>query len=159
MEIEGYGSKAVVPTAIFDSEYFAENYHYDGNDLGAIIDGDKTTFKLWAPTASKVVLNLFTAGNDSEVYKNVEMVKGDKGVWSHTENCGHGTYYNYTVTTSVVVRCRYLVPPLLHIEDTLRYLVLCEWQGRGRCYSLYRLCLLLWLLVFLVLWIFFYHQM
>ena len=99
--IEGYGEKAVVPTDIFDSEYFAENYHYDGNDLGAIIDGDNTTFKVWAPTASKVVLNLFEKGNGTDAYKTVEMVRGEKGVWSHTEACGHGTYYTYTVTTSV----------------------------------------------------------
>ena len=101
VEIEGYGSKAVVPTGIFDSEFFANIYHYDGDDLGAHISGDKTTFKVWAPTASKVVLNLFTAGNGVDAYKTVEMVKGDKGVWSHTEDCGHGTYYTYTVTTSV----------------------------------------------------------
>ena len=101
IEIEGYGSKAVVPTGIFDSDYFAENFHYDGNDLGAVINGENTTFKVWAPTASKVVLNLFTAGDKVDAYKNVEMVKGDKGVWSHTEACGHGTYYTYTVTTSV----------------------------------------------------------
>lgn len=44
-EIEGYGAKNVLPTGIFDSEYFAENYHYDGNDLGAIIDGNNTTFR------------------------------------------------------------------------------------------------------------------
>ena len=99
--IEGYGEKAVVPTGIFDSDYFAENFHYDGDDLGAIIDGDNTTFKVWAPTASKVVLNLFTEGNGVDAYKTVEMVKGDKGVWSHTEACGHGTYYTYSVTTSV----------------------------------------------------------
>ena len=101
VQIEGYGSKAVVPTDIFDSEYFADTYHYDGDDLGAVINGDSTTFKVWAPTASKVVLNLFTAGNGVDAYKTVEMVKGDKGVWSHTEACGHGTYYTYTVTTSV----------------------------------------------------------
>ena len=99
--IEGYGEKAVVPTGIFDSDYFAENFHYDGDDLGAIIDGDNTTFKVWAPTASKVVLNLFTVGNGVDAYKTVEMVKGDKGVWSHTEACGHGTYYTYSVKTSV----------------------------------------------------------
>ena len=99
--IEGYGEKAVVPTSIFDSEYFIENYTYDGDDLGAIINGDKTTFKVWAPTASKVVLNLFTSGNEGSAYKNVDMVKGDRGVWSYTESCGHGTYYTYTVTTSV----------------------------------------------------------
>ena len=99
--IEGYGERKVLPIGIFDSEWFAENYHYDGDDLGAVISGDKTTFKVWAPTASKVVLNLFTKGNGTDAYKTVEMVKGDKGVWSHTEACGHGTYYTYSVTTSV----------------------------------------------------------
>ena len=99
--IEGYGEKAVVPTSIFDSEYFIENYTYDGDDLGAIINGDKTTFKVWAPTASKVVLNLFTSGHEGSAYKSVDMVKGDRGVWSYTESCGHGSYYTYTVTTSV----------------------------------------------------------
>jgi len=87
-------------TEYFDSPDFADNYHYDGKDLGAVIADDKTTFKLWAPTASKVVLNLFTAGNGVEAYQHVEMEKGDKGVWSHTEDCGHGTYYTYTVTTT-----------------------------------------------------------
>ena len=99
--IEGYGEKAVVPTSIFDSDYFIENYTYDGDDLGAVINGDSTTFKVWAPTASKVVLNLFSAGNGGSAYKSVDMTKGAKGVWSHTESCGHGTYYTYTVTTSV----------------------------------------------------------
>ena len=99
--IEGYGEKTVIPMGIFDSKYFADNYHYDGDDLGAVINGDNTTFKVWAPTASKVVLNLYEMGNGVEAYKNVEMTKGDKGVWSHTEACGHGTYYTYTVTTAV----------------------------------------------------------
>ena len=101
VEIEGYGAKAVVPTTIFDSDYFAENYHYDGKDLGSVINGDSTTFKVWAPTASKVVLNLYSDGHGDTLIKNVDMVRGEKGVWSHTEKCGHGTYYTYTVTTSV----------------------------------------------------------
>ena len=99
--IEGYGEKAVVPTSVFDSKYFIENYTYDGDDLGAVINGNNTTFKVWAPTASKVVLNLFTSGHEGNAYKSVDMTKGDRGVWSYTENCGHGTYYTYTVTTSV----------------------------------------------------------
>ena len=99
--LNGFGEKAVVPIDIFDSQYFADNYHYDGSDLGAVIKGGNTTFKVWAPTASKVVLNLFEKGDGVDAYKNVEMVKGDKGVWSHTEPCGHGTYYTYTVTTAV----------------------------------------------------------
>lgn len=98
--IEGYGETNVVPTGIFDSQYFADNYHYDGTDLGAVLNGSSTTFKVWAPTASKVVLNLFEAGDGVDAYKSVEMVRGEKGVWSYTETCGHGTYYTYTVTTS-----------------------------------------------------------
>ena len=101
VSIEGYGEQTVLPIDIFDSEYFAENYHYDGSDLGAVINGDTTTFKVWAPTASKVVLNLFDNGTDGAAYKSVDMVMGEKGVWSHTEACGHGTYYTYSVTTAV----------------------------------------------------------
>ena len=101
VSLEGFGEKIVIPTDIFDSQFFADNYHYEGNDLGAVINGDSTTFKVWAPTASKVVLNLFETGDGTAAYKNVEMVLGDKGVWSHTESCGHGTYYTYTITTAV----------------------------------------------------------
>ncbi|MBQ4563104.1 MAG: type I pullulanase, partial [Lachnospiraceae bacterium] len=54
-----------------------------------------------APTASKVVLNLFEAGDGVDAYKSVEMVRGEKGVWEHAEACGHGTYYTYSVTTAV----------------------------------------------------------
>ncbi|MBE6977320.1 MAG: type I pullulanase [Ruminococcaceae bacterium] len=100
IEIEGYGRKAVMPTRVFDSQEFIDNYTYDGDDLGPVIRGDNTTFKVWAPTASKVVLNLFEAGNGGSAYKTVEMVRGEKGVWEHTEPCGHGTYYTYSVTTA-----------------------------------------------------------
>ncbi len=101
VEIEGYGSKPVVPTSVFDSERFISEYTYDGDDLGAVINGENTTFKVWAPTASKVVLDLYEKGNGVDAYKSVDMTKGEKGVWEYTEKCGHGTYYTYTVTTSV----------------------------------------------------------
>ncbi len=99
--IEGIGERLAVPTRIFDSEYFKNNFHYDGEDLGATLNSSKTTFKVWAPTASRVVLDLYTSGHEGEAYKKADMVRGDKGVWSYTEDCGHGTYYTYTVTTSV----------------------------------------------------------
>ena len=101
VSIEGYGEKTAIPTDVFDSQYFADNYHYDGTDLGAVISGSTTTFKVWAPTASRVVLNLYEAGDGVDAYKSVDMVRGEKGVWAYTEECGHGTYYTYTVTTSV----------------------------------------------------------
>ena len=101
VEIAGFGSKNAIPIGIFDSQTFIENYTYDGDDLGAVINGDSTTFKVWAPTASKIVLNLFESGHKGAAYESVEMTKTDRGVWAHTASCGHGTYYTYTVTTSV----------------------------------------------------------
>ncbi len=101
VEIKGYGEMTAVPTGLFDSAEFVENYTYDGDDLGAVIRGDHTVFKLWAPTASAVSLNLFAAGDGVEAYETLPMVPGEKGVWSAEAPCGHGTYYTYTVTTAV----------------------------------------------------------
>jgi pullulanase len=101
VEIEGYGRLTAVPTGLFDSPAFVQQYVYEGDDLGAVISGDQTAFKVWAPTASAVVLNLFEAGNDCDAYKTIPMERQDKGVWYAAAPCGHGTYYTYTVTTSV----------------------------------------------------------
>lgn len=84
----------------FDSEYFAQSYHYDGGDLGATPLGDKTLFRLWAPTASAVQLCLFESGDGGEAYKIVSISRGERGTWFHSEPCGHGTYYTYLVTVS-----------------------------------------------------------
>lgn len=102
VEIAGFGKKTVLPTGIFDCQEFLDNYVYDGKDLGAVIHGNSTTFKVWAPTASKVSLNLYSDGHTESLIRNVEMVKGEKGVWEYTQaDCGHGTYYTYTVSTAV----------------------------------------------------------
>ena len=101
VEIEGYGEIPAIPTELFDSPEFIEAYTYDGDDLGAVIRDDTTTFKVWAPTASSVELNLFEAGDGGEAYETLAMEKGEKGVWSAEAPCGHGTYYTYTVTNSL----------------------------------------------------------
>ena len=101
VSIEGFGEKVAIPTNIFDSADFIANYTYDGDDLGAVIDGDETVFKVWAPTASEVILNLFEAGNDCDAYASIPMERADKGVWTARQQCGNGTYYTYTVTTAV----------------------------------------------------------
>jgi len=99
VEIEGFEPRAAVPTAIFDSEEFIARYTYDGDDLGAVVDGDETVFKLWAPTASVVILKLFLDGDGGESYEAIGLDRGDRGVWSVRYPCGHGTYYTYEVTT------------------------------------------------------------
>ena len=100
VEIKGYEKTVAIPTGIFDSKDFIENNTYDGDDLGAVTHGDETTFKVWAPTASKVVLNLFEAGDGGEAFLSVDMEKAEKGVWTSTQPVGSGTYYTYTVTTA-----------------------------------------------------------
>ena len=104
VEIEEYGQIAAVPTDIFSSAAFIEEYTYDGDDLGAVIRGDKTVFKVWAPTAGNVTLNLFTDGKEGDAYAQLPMTKGEKGVWSAEAPCGHGAYYTYTVQTAMGVQ-------------------------------------------------------
>ena len=113
VKIEGFEPINVVPMGIFDSKEFGEMYNYEGTDLGSYINGDNTTFKVWAPTAVKVVLDLYTKGNEvdengdcipgsaNDAYDRIEMTLGEKGVWTaNVKDAGHGTYYTYTVTTA-----------------------------------------------------------
>lgn len=72
---------------------------YYGDDLGATLrEKGETVFKVWAPAATAVTLNLFHAGNGCPAYRTVPMHRIPGGVWARTEYCGHGTYYTFTVT-------------------------------------------------------------
>ena len=99
--LEDYDPQKAVPTKVFDTPAFLERYTYTGDDLGATVRGNETTFKLWAPTATEVNIELYQVGNGGNRINRVAMTKGDKGVWSATAKCGHGTYYVYSVTTSL----------------------------------------------------------
>ena len=89
---------------IYDSLEFNNEFGYDG-ELGAIVNGNQTIFKLWAPVSSAVTLNLYDTGTPAKYggtdipVKTVSMEKGEKGVFSYTEDENlHGTYYTYSVT-------------------------------------------------------------
>lgn len=79
-------------------------YTYEG-ELGSFYNWNKTDFKLWAPLASKVVLNLYEKGLDEEPYETIELGRKDKGVW-HTSVPGNlkGKYYTYSVTNYGVTK-------------------------------------------------------
>ena len=98
--LDGFDPQRAIPMKVFDTSAFLDRYYYNGDDLGAVVHDGETTFKLWAPTASKVLLELFQVGNGGNPIKRVDMTKGDKGVWSTTVKCGSGTYYLYHVTTA-----------------------------------------------------------
>ena len=101
VQIEGYEAITAVPTKVFDTPAFAERYVYEGNDLGAVTGENGTVFKVWAPTASRVKLNLFEAGDGCEAYETLDMTREEKGIWRAEASCGAGTYYTYLVTTAV----------------------------------------------------------
>jgi len=75
---------------------------YTGNDLGATYTAAKTTFKVWAPSASDVTLNLYENGAKDEgaAYATREMTKNTgNGVWSVSVNEDlKGKFYTYSVT-------------------------------------------------------------
>lgn len=76
--------------------------YYGGADLGATWDREHTVFKLWAPTASGVTVQLFATGTDAEPGAAMQgehpMQPAGDGVWSVTVPGDlNGVYYVYTL--------------------------------------------------------------
>lgn len=90
----------------FDTESFAQKYYYHGDDLGATLDNElmpsKTTFKIWAPTSSKMTLNVYGSGdyiNDVTPEEKHDLTMDEHGLWSIEINKNLANkYYTYTVS-------------------------------------------------------------
>ena len=84
----------------YSSPEFEEKYTYTGSDLGAVWEPDKTRFRLWAPTAEEVTVNLYRTGDpDSDTLLEQLVMEPDvNGTWV-AEKAGdlHGIYYTYLV--------------------------------------------------------------
>ena len=82
------------------SKDFDNEFRYDGKDLGAVCSSEGTVFTLWSPLADKVVLRLYTSGNEDadDCTETVEMLPEEKGIW-RKEISGnlHGMYYDYEI--------------------------------------------------------------
>ncbi len=81
---------------------FEEKFTYTGSDLGATYTAEKTTLRVWAPTASAVCVNLYTNGDpaaEPTPTERVNMTPAENGTWV-VELSGDrsGTYYTYSVT-------------------------------------------------------------
>ena len=101
---------------------------YDGNDLGVTINGSEATYKVWAPTASKVELLLYSDVANIGTFKaetvNKKFIGGtdevelegtpsdtvemnndpSTGIWSLTRAIGSDKYYKYKITFGDEVR-------------------------------------------------------
>ena len=87
----------------YSTEAFETEYTYTGSDLGANWTAERTTFRLWAPTASAVSVNLYATGSDSETgaaaLGSYAMTKDVNGTWIVTVDGDlNGVYYTYSVT-------------------------------------------------------------
>ena len=90
------GSCSVTVTALFETEMFNKNFNYTG-ELGAIYTPSATTFKVWSPVSTKIMLNIYEQGTGGKA-TSYEMKKGEKGVFEYKLNGNQdGKYYTYTV--------------------------------------------------------------
>ncbi len=89
----------------YSSEAFEAEYTYTGDDLGAVWTAEKTSFRLWAPTASSVKVSLYvsgTPGTDDKI-QEIEMTPDVNGTWvAEKEGNLNGVYYTYLVTMGTV---------------------------------------------------------
>jgi pullulanase len=78
---------------------FDKKYSYDGTDLGVIYDPKATSFALWAPLASTVLLKITKKG--ANVPEHFLMRRSEKGVYRLTLKGDYeGAAYTYFVTNS-----------------------------------------------------------
>ena len=85
----------------YSSPEFEAAYTYSGSDLGATWTKDRTFFRLWAPTAEAVVLNLYAGGTPgaADLLARESMTPDVCGTWTATINGDlNGVYYTYLVT-------------------------------------------------------------
>ena len=97
--IDGMDKKIIEAGAIFSTKSFDDSYYYDGNDLGAVYSEEDTVFRVWAPTASQVTVNLYEYEEGNPPLKSYPMESSEKGTW-YLKLPGDydGVYYTYSVT-------------------------------------------------------------
>ena len=90
---------------VYSTESFEEAYTYTGNDLGANWTKEKTTFRVWAPTATAVRVNLYKSGTEgtNDLMEKLTMTADVNGTWvAEKEGDLNGVYYTYEVDVNGV---------------------------------------------------------
>ena len=104
VKFDGY-TYPISLNSVYASDKFAAEYTYAGNDLGATWTSTGTTFKVWAPTAESVQVQLYATGSDAEngaEKLGIHTMKQDvNGTWTVTvEGDLSNVYYTYIVKRS-----------------------------------------------------------
>ena len=85
----------------YSTTEFEARFTYSGHDLGAVWSEDATFFRLWAPTAESVVINLYAGGTagKTDLLAQEAMVPDVCGTWTaRISGDLNGVYYTYLVT-------------------------------------------------------------
>ena len=88
-------------SSIYSTPDFEAAYTYHGNDLGATWSSEKTTFRLWAPTADAVAVKLYRGGDatQNDEICQFPMQLDVNGSWLAEFSANlDGVYYTYLVS-------------------------------------------------------------
>ena len=92
-------SRLITPARYSTAQFEAE-YTYYGSDLGAVWTPDKTSFRLWAPTAEAVSIRLYQSGTPGadDLLETLTMNPDSRGTWvAEKQGDLNGVYYTYLV--------------------------------------------------------------
>ena len=93
-----FGSAAVSLGGVLNSAAFNAMYTYTGNDLGNTYTTAKTSFRVWAPTATEAKLLVYAGADTKEMPAEFPMQADVKGTWTTSlDGDRNGTIYKYAV--------------------------------------------------------------
>ncbi len=96
----GYKEAKVIMGNIFSSKEFETQFTYTGSDLGLTYSAANSKFRLWAPTASDVKLNIYDTYNQVTPTAHA-MTKAEKGTWTKTlDGDLKGKFYTFEVAVN-----------------------------------------------------------
>ncbi|HEY8891434.1 MAG TPA: type I pullulanase [Clostridium sp.] len=97
VSMKGFVEKEVTFGDVLSSAGFDKMFSYEGNDLGNTYSTSKTTFRVWAPTATEVKLVTYKNWDDKSG-NEVSMKKSEKGTWtSELTGDQKDIFYTYKV--------------------------------------------------------------
>lgn len=71
---------------------------YYGNDLELVYTPEQSIFTVWAPSAGRVCLNLYSSGQGGEREEQIEMNKSDDGTWRiNVDRDLKGKFYTFQI--------------------------------------------------------------
>ena len=101
----------IIATRMVAQDPTANYPAYTGNDLGLTYTANGSTFKIWAPTASAVRINLYKTDIGGELYRTAMLEKTLNGVWQITINENiKDQYYTFQVNINGVWSAETLDP-------------------------------------------------